>query len=324
MAIKNQSLVKLPNGIHFTHVDQSITRVEGAGIENELVVRQLGRLKTAFAEEDRCFKLSQKSLLSDKIREADTNRDRVYVLIKKTVDTYMELPLADYSEPASVVHQKLRDYHIDTREKLQSETGKLDNLLQDLKELENELQKLGLAQLVADLKKYNDEVKHLMMERADERAPRVAGELRAARHATDVEYAELIELINAMLKLFPSAALTKLEQQMNADIDYLRRQVLRSGSSQNAAEDGGDDDEDNGSSGSGSGDGGNSGGDSGNGSGDGGNSGGDSGSGSGDGGNSGGGDGSGSGGSGSGSGGNDSGSGDGGGGGNDSGGNVLG
>ena len=75
MAITKLSLHSLPNGVHFTYVEQTIGRVAGVDTGNEKVQTQLSRLQAAFAEEDRCFKLSQKSLLTDQINAAEDQRD---------------------------------------------------------------------------------------------------------------------------------------------------------------------------------------------------------------------------------------------------------
>lgn len=69
-------------------------------------------LTTALAKEDEDLKISQKSLLTDDIAEADNLRDSLYRAYKKAVKTYLDFPIDAQAQAAKVLNQHIKDYGI--------------------------------------------------------------------------------------------------------------------------------------------------------------------------------------------------------------------
>lgn len=67
-----------------------------------------------------------------------------------------------------------------------------------------------------------------MAQRSEESAVRVQGELKAAREAMDVVFANFVELTNALIVLGQEPALEQLAQYLNADYKKIEEQMAQS------------------------------------------------------------------------------------------------
>ena len=239
--ISSISLLRATNGAHFDFFRQEKERLQAAGIADERFQARLSAFSTAFAEEDRCFRISQKSLLTDEIAEADTQRDQLYLALRRQVKAYVGHPVAALAAAARPVWQRIKDYNIDVNVQLNRESGEIDNLLQDLATHTEQTALLGIDALISLLRTENEKVKTLMAQRNDERADIVKGELKAARRATDLAWNALAEYLGAYIIITDTPALRQLEQQINKDIAEAKRKILATHGS-SATDDGTEDD----------------------------------------------------------------------------------
>jgi len=225
--IKNIDLTRMNNGAHFTFVSNALTKAEGNAKVAEKAAEAVAELKTAVAAEDEALKISQKSLLTDEITEADHKRDVLYSAYRKMVKASLDSPLENQAEAAKVLDQHMTDYAIDTQMQLDRETGLVTNLVTDLTgKFAAQVTTLGLTAYVTALKEANELVNSLIMQRADERGTKVAGALRTARTATDTAYKALIKRVNAHLLLDYDTAYDDFVNYMNEEIDRYKQQVL--------------------------------------------------------------------------------------------------
>lgn len=255
MAIKTYSLNKLPNAFHFDTVFKTLERIGATSVAQENVgVRPLFEdLAMKFQREDTAYKQSQKNFKTDEIKRVDDERDAYADCIRRVAEEWGKLPDATRSAAGKLIAQVFKDFQFRTSEARIAETAKLLNMFQEFDRETHvaALQLMGLSALMETLRTKNAQLKQLMTERSTEQADYVVGELRAARLEVDEAYTKLIQYLNALLLVSPTAELTQLEKVLNADIRLLEAQLAAS-----RRKSGGEDDSENGGSASGSSDGG--------------------------------------------------------------------
>lgn len=225
IATLNES--KLPNGAHFNYMQTTIERAEADEAVKNKVAKELAALKSAFATEDECLKISQKSPLTDPIAEADARRDGYYMGYKNAVKGFLQLPEGDMLAAAKALWQHIADYRIDTKAQLDKETGMLTNFTDDLQgKFAPQVTTLGLKPFVDNLKTANDQTRDLLKQRDTENASKTVGAMKSARQATDTAYRKLIQKINAYAVLDETGELRPFVEAMNAQILRYKRNVL--------------------------------------------------------------------------------------------------
>lgn len=77
------NIQRMNNGAHFTFVSNILARAEADTAVKGKAADQVKNLKSAVNAEDEALKISQKSLLTDEIVKADSDRDALYAGYKK-------------------------------------------------------------------------------------------------------------------------------------------------------------------------------------------------------------------------------------------------
>ena len=175
------NLHRMNNGAHFLYVSNVLARAEADTKVSEKAAAQVSALKTAVAQEDRDLKLSQKSLLTDDIAQADRDRDQLYIGYKQAVKGFLNLPVENLAQAAKVLNQHIIDYAIDPQEQLDKETGMLVNFLADLEgKYAEQVSALSLTPFVTALKEANAQLQERfspeLNRRAGEYLARLTGE----------------------------------------------------------------------------------------------------------------------------------------------------
>lgn len=125
-------LGRMNNGAHYLYVSDILTCAEADTKVNTKAATQIAALKAAVAQEDKDLKISQKSLLTDDIARADSERDTLYSGYKKAVQGFLNLPVEAMAQASKVLNQHIKDYGIDPKMQLDKETGLLINFIADL------------------------------------------------------------------------------------------------------------------------------------------------------------------------------------------------
>lgn len=234
--ISNISLTSMANGAHFAYMKQTgdwladetaITAKIGADVE---------AFTAAFTEEDRCLKISQKSELTGLLAEQDALRDAAYMGLKGAVKAFLNFPEGDMLTAAKKIWQLIADYGIDTSAQLDKETGLLLNFCGDLtSKLSAEVAALSLTPFVEQLSTANGQVKQLMAERDAERATVTAGEMKAARKATDEAYRAVVTKVNAYAVIEGDTDYATFIDNMNSMIKRYKEEVITSSSAKKSA-----------------------------------------------------------------------------------------
>lgn len=94
------------NGAHFTFVSNILTRAEADTAVKGQASELVSNFKAAVAAEDEALKISKKSLLTDEIAKADSDRDALYTGYtgyKKAVEGFLAMPIADMAQAAKIL-----------------------------------------------------------------------------------------------------------------------------------------------------------------------------------------------------------------------------
>lgn len=221
------NIQRMNNGAHFTFVSNILARAEADTAVKGKASELVSNFKTAIAAEDEALKISQKSLLTDEIAKADSDRDALYAGYKKAVEGFLAMPIADMAQAAKILSQHIKDYKINTADQLDKETGLLVNFISDLEDkYAAQVAKLGLTAFVTNLKEANERVRTLTLQRTNEKIGITVGALKTARTASDDAYRALVKMVNALALVFGEKDYTAFIDYVNTEITHYKREVL--------------------------------------------------------------------------------------------------
>ena len=221
------NIQRMNNGAHFTFVSNILARAEADTTVKGKASELVSNFKAAVTAEDEALKISQKSLLTDEIAKADSDRDALYAGYKKAVEGFLAMPIADMAQAAKILSQHIKDYKINTAEQLDKETGLLVNFISDLEDkYAAQVAKLGLTAFVTNLKEANERVRTLTLQRTNEKIGITVGALKTARTASDDAYRALVKMVNALALVFGEKDYTAFIDYVNTEITHYKREVL--------------------------------------------------------------------------------------------------
>ena len=221
------NIQRMNNGAHFTFVSNILARAEADTTVKGKASELVSNFKAAVAAEDEALKISQKSLLTDEIAKADSDRDALYAGYKKAVEGFLAMPIADMAQAAKILSQHIKDYKINTAAQLDKETGLLVNFISDLEDkYAAQVAKLGLTAFVTNLKEANERVRTLTLQRTNEKIGITVGALKTARTASDNAYRALVKMVNALALVFDEKDYTAFIDYVNTEIAHYKREVL--------------------------------------------------------------------------------------------------
>lgn len=225
--INDINIQRMNNGAHFTFVSNILTRAEADTTVKAKASELVSNFKASVAAEDEALKISQKSLLTDDIAKADSDRDALYAGYKKAVEGFLAIPVEDMSQAAKVLSQHIKDYKINTAEQLDKETGLLVNFISDLEnKYSSQVSTLGLAAFVTNMKEANEHVRTLTLQRTNEKMGVTVGALKTARTASDNAYRALVKMVNALALVFGEKDYTAFIDYVNTEITHYKREVI--------------------------------------------------------------------------------------------------
>ena len=221
------NIQRMNNGAHFTFVSNILARAEADTAVKGKASELVSNFKAAVAAEDEALKISQKSLLTDDIAKADSDRDALYAGYKKAVEGFLAMPIADMAQAAKILSQHIKDYKINTADQLDKETGLLVNFISDLEDkYAAQVAKLGLTAFVTNLKEANERVRTLTLQRTNEKIGITVGALKTARTASDDAYRALVKMVNALALVFGEKDYTAFIDYVNTEVTHYKREVI--------------------------------------------------------------------------------------------------
>ena len=227
--IKTIDLPKLNNGAHYEFMKVVNDRFasETALSANATAKKAIEALTAALKEEDRCLAISRKSLMTEDIRQADSTRDDIYRSLRQALSGFAQAPVLDVARAAKTLALCMNSYAIKPSMQLDRETGLLHNFIADLEtKYAAEVTKLGLTLYVAPLKEANAKVEQFIVGRTTAQSAIIAGELRAARLATDAAYRHLVKFVNALAMVSGTSDYDALNLCLNEHIDRYKQEAL--------------------------------------------------------------------------------------------------
>ena len=221
------NIQRMNNGAHFTFVSNILARAEADTAVKGKASELVSNFKAAVSAEDEALKISQKSLLTDEIAKADSDRDALYAGYKKAVEGFLAMPIADMAQAAKILSQHIKDYKINTADQLDKETGLLVNFISDLEDkYAAQVAKLGLTAFVTNLKEANERVRTLTLQRTNEKIGITVGALKTARTASDDAYRALVKMVNALALVFGEKDYTAFIDYVNTEVTHYKREVI--------------------------------------------------------------------------------------------------
>ena len=221
------NIQRMNNGAHFTFVSNILARAEADTAVKGKASELVSNFKATVAAEDEALKISQKSLLTDEIAKADSDRDALYAGYKKAVEGFLAMPIADMAQAAKILSQHIKDYKINTADQLDKETGLLVNFISDLEDkYAAQVAKLGLTAFVTNLKEANERVRTLTLQRTNEKISITVGALKTARTASDDAYRALVKMVNALALVFGEKDYTAFIDYVNTEVTHYKREVI--------------------------------------------------------------------------------------------------
>lgn len=221
------NIQRMNNGAHFTFVSNILARAEADTTVKGKASELVSNLKAAVAAEDEALKISQKSLLTDEIAKADSDRDALYAGYKKAVEGFLAMPIADMAQAAKILSQHIKDYKVNTAGQLDKETGLLVNFISDLEDkYAAQVAKLGLTAFVTNLKEANERVRTLTLQRTNEKIGITVGALKTTRTASDDAYRALVKMVNALALVFGEKDYTAFIDYVNTEVTHYKREVI--------------------------------------------------------------------------------------------------
>ena len=227
--IQGMNLVSMNNGAHYEFMKVVNDRFasEAALSANAAAKKAIEALAAALKEEDRCLAISRKSLMTEDIRQADSTRDDIYRSLRQALSGFAQAPVLDVARAAKTLALCMNSYAIKPSMQLDRETGLLHNFIADLEtKYAAEVTKLGLTLYVAPLKEANAKVEQFIVGRTTAQSAIIAGELRAARLATDAAYRHLVKFVNALAMVSGTSDYDALNPFLNEHIDRYKQEAL--------------------------------------------------------------------------------------------------
>ena len=192
----------LTNAQHYEFMDVFITVMAEAGFTAAKITTLVSQLRTAFAEEDRCYMVARASEIIALRDAADKRRDNFYGRVHAVIKAWAGSGIAAMEPSANMLKKVFDLYKVNTSAQVDEESGQMDNLITDLSasEMQSALQTLGVMPLYQTMVEAHQETKSYRLEQGMEESEKVTGALRKARKDTDGLYDELTYLIEAFTK----------------------------------------------------------------------------------------------------------------------------
>lgn len=238
MAINPSSALRktMRSGQYLSFVQAFLNSLRVLNTENDLLQEAITKFEKAVGEVDNYLRVSTKSTMTINVTEADMVRDRLYLLLKNSVETWTKLSalstcsheampfVAERVDAARPLGGIIALYKVDVYGQMDDESAKLQSVIQDMRRDASEsVTKLALTDLLTQLETANNAVIKGLAERAKERGAKAAGALKEARLACDEAYLGVEQVVNALLVLMPDEQLKELAATQNAEISRLER-----------------------------------------------------------------------------------------------------
>lgn len=228
--ITSTNLTMLRNLEHFQVMSNILTYLKNGNPEELKLTAQTEAFEKALKHYDDVLVLERGNALSEKINQADLDRDLALRALLSVIRNYTSFPNPEKADAANQLLRQIEKYgrRIDKFPYLQ-ESGVLNNLLQDLELKENAdyLRLLHLEDWVTTLKEAVIRFNELFQSRETDNSTKLSGQVKEARQTTQEEFEHIVTLINAYEIVYGKAQYGSLIAQINEAVEYAQIQTTR-------------------------------------------------------------------------------------------------
>lgn len=231
---------RLTNGQHFAFISAFVLEIQKIKDAPAKMKTAIDDMTAAQQEEDKYLKIAQGSPLTEKIRQADELRDSSYRRLRDIVKAWTGSGTEPQAKAAGELGKLIATYRINTSAQIDEETGLMSNMLTDIStaEMQANITAIGATEIVASMRRGNEQVIALLIERDEENANRVLGALRKARLNSDKAYAAVTVAVEAYN--YTLGGYDEVITRWNATIDRYQEMLNRkTGSTKDNTPDGG-------------------------------------------------------------------------------------
>jgi len=200
MKINQIGLSRLRNDTHFQFHTEFKDLAHKHNPQALKIKPQYDAYLLVYDKEDLALKKINKSLITEKLQNADKARDEIWGDLVETNTAALRHFDPEVREAAKQLKIVFDTYGNIARKPLNDQTSATYNIVQDLEgKYAPDVAKVGLGPWLAELKARNIAFSDLMRERFDESSLRIDIVLKKARVQLDGAYYAIIERINALV-----------------------------------------------------------------------------------------------------------------------------
>ena len=222
----------LKNADHVGITTEIYDTVKTTDLSNETYKNTLAALKVAIENEDIAYRKTLKDWTVEQLKSTDARMDQYMKSIRSMLAGHASLPDGEpQKRPGTELLQLWKEYDFKLSDSYSSESSKVVNMFQDVEKRKADAEALGVWSHFEKAKEEALKVLALLDDRFDTMATRVAGEMKAARTATDAAVKQLYQVITSMQTIMPETKVTDLAKKLRAIEDYARIYYLKTGAS---------------------------------------------------------------------------------------------
>jgi len=226
---KTMRLSKLHNHEHFSFFTQlRVLLDESSAVMQKKVQAQLDALAALYQEEDDAMQKIMGSAVTEKVVEADGERDALFNGLVQAVKVALSHFSSKHRDAAKRLRVVLNAYGNLARMTYSAESSGIYNLMQDLNgKYAPDVALLQLTDWVAELEASNQRFNQLYKERGDETAERTELIMKECRLKTDEAYRNLIDTLEALAIVEGDEAYRDFARRHNVDIGKFTDMLAR-------------------------------------------------------------------------------------------------
>lgn len=198
-------------------------------LPEEKAKSQQEALIAAAKEENDLLEAAKSNVTTKALTETDQVRDACWNGARMFVDAMLAYPGAEEQAAAQRIKDIMDKYGDPRTMPYLQENGALENLIQDLEteKATADLKLIYASHWLTKLKEYNTEFIRLFNERNNAESAKENGAIKKARTKTDKAYRELVQVVNALVRIDGESEYVAFIDAMNKLVEYERTVLAR-------------------------------------------------------------------------------------------------
>lgn len=230
--ITSTNLTMLRNLEYFQVMSNVLAYLKAENVEELKLALPVEKLTAQLKIYDDLLVLERGNLLSEKLNQANLDRDQALRSMLRVIRAYTSFPEQEKADAALKLLRVFEKYgkRIDKLPYLQ-ESGALNNLLQDLEIAENQsaITLLHIDDWLDKLKATTLAFDQLFSGRESDNSTKLSGKVKEVRQSVQEVFEELVTLVNAYEIVYGPADYAALSAKINEAVNYARQQAARRG-----------------------------------------------------------------------------------------------